>query len=60
VPSRYESTRESRELLIKSTFLSDSAPKEREKNILQHVIHCIYEDVPRAGEGVCAPRTRGV
>jgi hypothetical protein len=59
VPSRYESTREPREPLIKSTFLGDSALKEREENILQHVIHCIYEDVRRAGERVYAPRARG-
>jgi hypothetical protein len=31
VPSRYESTREPRELLVNSTFLGDSAPKEREE-----------------------------
>jgi hypothetical protein len=59
VPSRYESTREPREPLINSTFLGDSALKEREENILQHVIHCIYEDVRRAGEGVYASRARG-
>ena len=60
MPSRYESTRESRELLVKSTFLGDSAPKEREKNNLQHLIHCIFENVRGAGEGVCTPRARGV
>jgi hypothetical protein len=57
VPSRYEPTRE---LLNKRTFLGDSAPNEREENILQYVIHCINEDVRRADEGVCAPRARGV
>ena len=40
MPSRYEPTRELRELLIKRTFLGDSAPNEREENILQYVIHC--------------------
>jgi hypothetical protein len=60
VPSRYEPTRELRELLIKRTFLGDSAPNEREENILQYVIHCIDEDVRRAHEGVCTPRARGV
>ncbi len=58
--SKYEPTREVRELLIRRTFLGDSAPNEREENILQYVIHCIYEDGPRAHEGVCAPRARGV
>jgi hypothetical protein len=57
VPSRYEPTRE---LLNKRTYLGDSAPNEREENILQYVIHCINEDVRRADEGVCAPRARGV
>ena len=32
MPSRCEPTRELRELLIKRTFLGDSAPNEREKN----------------------------
>jgi hypothetical protein len=40
VPSRYEPTRELRELLIKRTFLGDCAPNVREENILQYVIHC--------------------
>ena len=40
MPSRYEPTRELRELLIKRMFLGDSAPNEREENILQYVIHC--------------------
>jgi Cu/Ag efflux pump CusA len=31
VPSRYEPTRELRELLIKRTFLGDCAPNEREE-----------------------------
>jgi hypothetical protein len=60
VPSRYEPTRELRELPSKSAFLGDSAPNEREENILQYVIHCINENVRRADEGVCAPRARGV
>jgi hypothetical protein len=60
VPSRYEPTRELRELLIKRTFLGDCAPNEREENILQYVIHCNNEDVRRADDGVCAPRARGV
>jgi hypothetical protein len=60
VPTRYEPTRELRELLIKRTFVGDSAPNEREENILQYVIHCIDEDVRRADEGVCTPRARGV
>jgi hypothetical protein len=57
VPSRYEPTRE---LLNKGTFLGDSASHERVENILQYVIHCINEDVPRVDEGVCTPRARGV
>ena len=60
MPSRYEPTRELRELLIKGTFLGDSALNEREENILQHVILCINENVRRADEGACAPRARGV
>ena len=40
MPSRYEPTRELRELQIKRTFLGDSVPNEREENFLQHVIHC--------------------
>ena len=40
MPSRYESTREPRELLIKRTFLGACAPNEREENILKYVIHC--------------------
>jgi hypothetical protein len=40
VLSRYEPTRELRELLIKRMFLGDYAPNEREENILQYVIHC--------------------
>ncbi len=40
MPSRYELTRELRELLIKRTFLGDCAPNEREENILQYVIPC--------------------
>ena len=58
--SRYEPTRELRELLIKRTFLADCAPNEREENSLQYVIHCMNEEVRRADEGVCAPRARGV
>jgi len=60
VPSRYQPTCELGELLIKRTFLGNSAPNEREENILQYVIHCIYEDVRCADERVCAPRARGV
>ena len=37
MPIRYEPTRE---LLIKRTFLGDSAPNEGEQNILEYVIHC--------------------
>jgi hypothetical protein len=44
VPSRYEPTRELRELLIKRTFLGDSAPNEGEENILQYVIQCNLEE----------------
>jgi len=40
VPSRYEPTRELRDLLIKWTFLGDCAPNEREEYFLQYVIHC--------------------
>jgi hypothetical protein len=40
VPSRYEPTRELRELLINRTFLGDSTPNEHEENILQYVIQC--------------------
>ena len=40
MPSRYEPTRELRELQIKRPFLGDSVPKEREENFLQYVIHC--------------------
>jgi len=60
VPTKYETTRELRELQIKRTFLGDCAPNEREENFLQYVIHCIDEDVRRADEGVCTPRARGV
>jgi hypothetical protein len=56
VPSRYEPTRELREPSYKRSFLGDSAPNEREENVL----HCIYEDVRRAHEGLCAPRAWGV
>ena len=60
MPSRYEPTRELREPPYKRTFLGDSAPNEREENVLQYVIHCIHEDVRRADEGLCAPRAWGV
>ena len=40
MPSRNESTRELRELLIKRMFLGACAPNEREENILKYVIHC--------------------
>jgi hypothetical protein len=60
VPSRCELACELRELLNKRTFSGDSALNERKGNILQYVIHCIYEDVRRAYEGVCAPRVREV
>ena len=60
MPSRYEPTRELRELLIKRTLLGDSAPNGREEKILQYVIHRINEDVRRADERVCSPRARGV
>ena len=40
MPSRYEPTRELRELQIKRTFLGDSVPNEREENFLQYVIPC--------------------
>ena len=40
MPSRYEPTRELRELLIKWPFLGDCAPNVPEENILQYVIHC--------------------
>jgi hypothetical protein len=60
VPSRYEPTRELRELLIKRTFPGDSALNELEENILQYFINCINENVRRADEGVCIPRARGV
>lgn len=59
--SKYEPTREVRELLIRRTFLGDSAPNEHvEENILQYVIHHIYDDGRRAGEGACVPRARVV
>ena len=60
MPSRHEPTRELRELPIKRTFLGNSAPNEREENVLHCVIHCINEDVRGADEEVCAPRARGV
>ena len=60
MPSRYQPTRELRELLIKRTFLGDSAPNERKEKVLQYVIHRINKDVRRADERVCAPRARGV
>ena len=37
--SKYETTRELRELQIKRMFLGECAPNEREENILQYVIH---------------------
>ena len=40
MPSRYEPTRELRELLINRTFLGDSTPNEGEENILQYVVYC--------------------
>jgi hypothetical protein len=60
VPSRYEPMRELRELPIEGTFLGDSALNEREENILQHVIHCINENVRRAHEGVRPTSTGGL
>ncbi len=60
MPSRYESARELRELLNKCTFSGACVPNERKENVLQYLIHCISEDVPRADEGVCAPRAWGV
>jgi hypothetical protein len=60
MPSRSKPTRTLCELLIKKMFLGDSAPNEREENVLQYVIHCIYEDVRRTLEGLCAPRAWGV
>ena len=39
MPSRYEPTRALREPPYKRTFLGDSAPNEREENVLQYVIH---------------------
>jgi hypothetical protein len=59
VPSRYEPTRELRELLIKWTFSGDCAPNEREENILRTSSTAIYENRRRAHEGVCAPRAWG-
>ena len=44
MPSRYEPTRELRELQVKRTFLGDCAPNEREENILQYVIHFNLEE----------------
>jgi hypothetical protein len=40
VASRYETTRELRELQIKRMFLGECAPNEREENFLQYVIRC--------------------
>jgi hypothetical protein len=59
VPSRYEPTRELRELPNKWMFSGDYAPNEHEENILQYVITCVNEDVSRVDAWVCAPRTRG-
>jgi hypothetical protein len=60
VPSRYEPTRELREPPYKRTFLGDSAPNEREENVLQYVIHCIYEDVPSCTRRGVRPTSLGV
>ena len=60
MPSRYEPTRALREPPYKRTFLGDSAPKDREENVFQYVIHSIYENVRRVHEGLCAPRAWGV
>ena len=60
MPSRYEPAREVRELLIKRMFLGDSAPNEREENILQYVIHCnLRERASCTRRGVC-PTSLGV
>ena len=40
MPSRYEPTRELRELLSKWTFLGDRTTNVREENILRYVIRC--------------------
>jgi hypothetical protein len=57
VPSGYGLTRE---LLIKRTLLGDSASNERDENVFQYDIHRINDDVRRADEQVCAPRSRAV
>jgi hypothetical protein len=59
VLSRYEFAREMRGRLDNWMCIGASAPNECE-NIVKYVIHCILEDVPRADEGVCTPRARGV
>jgi hypothetical protein len=35
------------QLLNRRTLLGDSAPNEREENVLQYIIHCIYENARR-------------
>jgi hypothetical protein len=60
VPSRYEPTRELRELPNKWMFSGDSVPNEREENILQYGIHCnLRERASRTRRGV-RPTSLGV
>jgi hypothetical protein len=60
VPSRYEPTRELRELLIKRMFLGDCAPNEREENILQYVIHCNLRERAKCIRRGVRPTSLGV
>ena len=60
MPNRYETTRELRELQIKRMFLGDSAPNEREENILQYVIHCDLRDRASCRRRGVGPTSLGV
>ena len=58
--SRYETTRELRELQIKRMFLGECAPNEREENILQYVIHCSLGDRASCTRRGVGPTSLGV
>ena len=60
MPSRYEHTRELCVLLIKRTFLGDSAPNEREENFLQYVIHCSLRERASCTRRGVPPTSLGV
>ena len=60
MPSRYEPTRELRELQIKRTFLGDCAPNEREKNSLQYVIYCNLRERASCTRSGVRPTSLGV